>query len=186
MRSNTSRIDLIRRTSHAPTNAPTSRRRFGRFIPACAILACGSVLALALTCLGAANPSFARSSFDGEWSVVIMTRDGACTPTLRYPLAISNGIVGNAGDTPVTVQGRVAPNGSVRVVVQSGGSWADGTGRLSTTTGSGVWRGQGTTGLCEGTWQAERRGPGTQVMERGGTPLYGYAPQQPRQYYPGR
>ena len=185
MRSNTSRIDLIRPTSHAPTNAPTNRRRFGLFIPACATLAC----VVALSCLGAANPSFARSSFDGEWSVVIMTRDGACTPTLRYPLAINNGIVGNAGDTPVTVQGRVAPNGNVRVVVQSGGSWADGTGRLSTTTGGGVWRGQGISGLCEGTWQAERRGPGTQVMERGGTPLYGYAPQQlqqPRQYYPGR
>jgi hypothetical protein len=115
-----------------------------------------------------------------------MTRDGVCTPTLRYPLAISNGIVGNASDTPVTVQGRVAPNGNVRVVVQSGGSWADGTGRLSTATGSGVWRGQGTSGLCQGTWQAERRGSGTQV-ERGGTPIYGYAPQQPRQYYyPGR
>ena len=177
MRSNTSRIDLIRPTSHAPTNAPTSRRRFGFFVPACAV---------ALTCLGATSPSFARSSFDGEWSVVIMTRDGACTPTLRYPLAISNGIVGNASDTPVTVQGRVAPNGNVRVVVQSGGSWADGTGRLSTATGSGVWRGQGTSGLCQGTWQAERRGSGTQV-ERGGAPIYGYAPQQPRQYYyPGR
>jgi len=181
MRSNTSRIDLIRPTSHAPTNATAKRRRFGFFIAACAL-----ALTLALTCLGAANPSFARSSFDGEWNVVIMTSDGACTPTLRYPLAISNGIVGNAGDTPVTVQGRVAPNGTVRVVVQSGGSWADGTGRLSTTTGGGVWRGQGATGLCQGTWQAERRGAGTQVMERGGTPIYGYAPQQPRQYYPGR
>ncbi len=178
MRSNTSRNDLIRPTSHAPTNTHTNRRRFGLFIPACA---------LALTCLGATNPSFARSSFDGEWSVVIVTRDGACTPTLRYPVAISNGIVGNAGDTPVTVQGRVAPTGAVRVVVQSGGSWADGSGRLSTTTGSGVWRGQGTSGLCEGTWQAERRGNGAQVIERG-APVYNYnyQPQQPRQYYPGR
>jgi hypothetical protein len=175
MRSNTRRIDLIGPTSPAPTN----RRRLGGFIPAC-----GAVLAL--ICLAVANPGFARSNFDGEWSVVIITRDGACTPTLRYPLAISNGIVGNAGDTPVTVQGRVTPNGSVRVVVQSGGSWADGSGRLSTATGSGVWRGQGTAGMCQGTWQAERRSAGTQV-ERGGAPLYGYAPQQPRQYYyPGR
>jgi hypothetical protein len=182
MRSNLSRIDLIRPTSHAPTNAPTNRRRFGLLIPACVL----ALTCLALTCLGATSPSFARGSFDGEWSVVIVTRDGACTPTLRYPVAISNGIVGNAGDTPVTVQGRVAPNGIVRVVVQSGGSWADGSGRLSTTTGSGVWRGQGISGLCEGTWQAERRGSGAQVMERGGAPIYGYAPQQPRQYYPGR
>jgi hypothetical protein len=178
MRSNISRIDLTRPTNHAAKNTHTNRRRFGFFIPACA---------LALICLGATSPGFARSNFDGEWSVVIMTRDGACTPTLRYPVAISNGIVGNAGDTPVSVQGRVAPSGVVRVVVQSGGSWADGSGRLSTTTGSGIWRGQGASGLCEGTWQAERRSSGAQVMERGGAPIYGYAPQQPRQYYyPGR
>jgi hypothetical protein len=142
---------------------------------------------LFFTCFFFANPSLARSSFDGAWSVVVVTRAGACTPTLRYPVAITNGIVTNSGDSPASVSGRVAPTGAVRVMVQSGGSWATGSGRLSTTSGSGVWRGQGSSGLCQGTWQAERRSNGAQVMEQG-APLYGYAPgySYGRQYYPGR
>jgi hypothetical protein len=138
---------------------------------------------LLLTCLGFTSPSLARSSFDGAWSVVVVTRAGACTPTLRYPVAITNGIVTNTGESPTVVTGRVAPTGAVRVTVQSGGSWASGSGHLSTTSGGGVWRGQGSSGLCQGTWQAERRSYGAQVMERG-APIYSYAPG--RQYYPGR
>src|SRR5215468_1418115 len=122
---------------------------------------------LFLTCFVFTSPSSARSSFDGAWSVVIVTRAGACTPTLRYPVSITNGIVTNAGDSPASVSGRVAPTGAVRVTVQSGGSWASGSGHLSATGGNGVWRGQGSSGLCQGTWQAERRSSGAQVMERG-------------------
>jgi hypothetical protein len=126
---------------------------------------------LLLTCFGFTSPSFARSSFDGAWSVVVVTRAGACTPTLRYPVAITNGIITNGGDSPASVSGRVAPTGAVRVTVQSGGSWATGSGHLSTTGGSGVWRGQGSSGLCQGTWQAGRRSYGAQVMERD-APIY--------------
>jgi hypothetical protein len=142
---------------------------------------------LAFTCLAFTSPSLARSSFDGAWSVVVVTRAGACTPTLRYPVAITNGIVTNSGDSPASVSGRVAPTGAVRVTVQSGGSWATGSGRLSTTGGSGVWQGQGSSGLCQGTWQAERRSNGAQVMQQG-APIYDYAPgyRYGRQYYPGR
>jgi len=138
---------------------------------------------LFLTCFVFTSPSSARSSFDGAWSVVIVTRAGACTPTLRYPVAITNGIVTNGGDSPASVSGRVAPTGAVRVTVQAGGSWAAGSGHLRTSGGSGVWRGQGSSGLCQGIWQAERRSYGAQVMERG-APIYSYAPG--RQYYPSR
>ena len=138
---------------------------------------------LFLTCFVFTTPSSARSSFDGAWSVVIVTRAGACTPTLRYPVAITNGIVTNGGDSPASVSGRVAPTGAVRVTVQAGGSWAAGSGHLSTSGGSGVWRGQGSSGPCQGIWQAERRSYGAQVMERG-APIYSYAPG--RQYYPSR
>jgi len=96
--------------------------------------------ALFFTCFVFTSPSLARSSFDGAWSVVVVTRAGACTPTLRYPVAITNGIVTNSGDSPASVSGRVAPTGAVRVTVQSGGSWATGSGHLSTTGGSGVLR----------------------------------------------
>jgi len=138
---------------------------------------------LFLTCFVFTGSSLARSSFDGAWSVVVVTRAGACTPTLRYPVAITNGIVTNGGESPASVTGRVAPTGAVRVTVQAGGSWASGSGHLSATGGSGVWRGQGSSGLCQGTWQAERRSYGAQVMERG-APIYSYTPA--RQYYPGR
>jgi hypothetical protein len=140
--------------------------------------------ALVLASAAIANPTFARSNFDGEWSVVIETRSGACTPTLRYPVAISNGIVTNAGENAAAVTGRVAPTGAVRVAVQAGGSWASGSGHLGANSGTGVWRGQGTTGGCVGTWQAQRRSSGAQVMERGG-PIYNYAPQRAPRYYSG-
>jgi hypothetical protein len=45
-----------------------------------------------------------------------------------------------------------------------------------------VWRGQGSSGLCQGTWQAERRSYGGQVLERG-APIYSYAPGRSRQYH---
>jgi len=142
---------------------------------------------LLLICFGFASPSLARSNFDGAWSVVIVTRAGTCTPTLRYPVAITNGIITNGGGGQASVAGRVAPTGAVSVTVQSGGASASGAGHLSTTGGSGVWRGQGSTGFCQGTWQAERRSYGAQVMERA-APIYGYAPNysygRSRQYYP--
>src|SRR5215472_14479617 len=139
------RFDLIRRTQHVLVSA-------------------GALVAAALT---VTSPALARSNFDGEWSVVIASRDGACTPTVRYPVNITNGIVTNGGNAPAAVQGRVASSGGVRVTVQSGGAWASGSGRLGATRGSGIWRGQGTIGACEGTWQAERRSYGAQVMRSG-------------------
>jgi hypothetical protein len=112
---------------------------------------------LVLASLVVAAPAFAASAYDGNWSVVIATTSGGCDPTVRYPVAITNGMVVNAGDNPATVQGRVTPRGMVNVSVQSGGQWANGAGRLGMNTGSGVWRGQGSAGACAGTWVAQRR-----------------------------
>src|SRR5689334_7438989 len=143
---------------------------------------------LLLAGVGFTSPSLARSSFDGAWSVVVVTRAGNCTATVRYPMSITIGIVTGGGDSQVSVAGRVAPTGAVRVTVQSGGSSASGSGHLGTTGGSGVWHGQGERGLCQGTWQAERRSSGGRATE-GSAPAYGSAPgyyRQPGQYYPGR
>lgn len=155
----------------------TSRWPLRVCLPACALI---------FTSIGIASPAFARSSFsyDGDWSVVIETRGGPCPPTIRYPVAISNGIVTNAGEAPAAVSGRVTPAGIVRVTVQGGGSAASGSGRLGTTSGTGVWQGRGQAGVCVGTWQAERRSAGTQAMTRG-APIYNYAPEAARRYYYG-
>jgi hypothetical protein len=141
---------------------------------------------LALAGFGIAGPAFAQSAYDGSWSVVITTRGGACESGIRYGLQIVNGQVVSAAGGAASVQGRVAPSGAVSVAVQSGGQWANGSGRLSMSRGGGVWRGQGSAGTCSGTWVAERSGYGAQA-EGPGRPLYNYAPQYyggPRYYLP--
>ena len=100
----------------------------------------------------------ARSSaFDGDWSVLIQTRVGDCTPTYRYGVQIQNGEVFNGGGEQVALEGHVASNGAVQVSVAAGGQEAHGAGRLTQTSGGGTWRGQGSAGACAGTWVAERR-----------------------------
>lgn len=125
----------------------------------------------------AAGPVFAASPYDGNWSVVIATTAGACDPSFRYPLAITNGVVVDAGGGGATVQGQVTPRGAVRVSVQAGGQWANGSGHLGASRGTGIWRGQGSSGACEGTWVAVRRGLGGEYAEQPGAPIYNYVPQ---------
>src|SRR5271154_2775570 len=112
---------------------------------------------LALGCAALAGPAFGRTVFDGDWSVLIVTRGGACDPAYRYGVRITDGTVANDGSSASAVQGRVAPTGAVRVTVRSGNQWADGSGRLSSNRGGGVWKGQSSSGSCSGTWEAERR-----------------------------
>ena len=104
-----------------------------------------------------AGTAVARTSYDGSWSVLIITQSGACDRAYRYGVQISNGRVLYA-ERAGQVQGRVAHNGAVRVSVSAGDQRADGSGRLSRDRGSGLWRGQGSTGACAGRWEAERRG----------------------------
>lgn len=100
----------------------------------------------------------AVNAFDGSWSVLILTQSGGCEPAYRYGVRISNGYLVNEFGDSVSLQGRVWPNGAVRVYVSSGGQRASGEGSLSRSFGSGVWRGEGAGGSCAGTWQATRRG----------------------------
>jgi len=114
--------------------------------------------ALALTTLTAATayaamPAQAKTNFDGNWSVVIITEKGTCDRSYRYPVKISDGSVGYAGEASFDVSGRVNPNGKVTVTVSRGDRRASGSGQLTATSGGGSWSG----GECSGTWQAERR-----------------------------
>ncbi len=114
--------------------------------------------ALALAGAGFTSPAFAGSPYDGNWSVVITTRVGECDPTARYRLQIANGAVVNGNDKDIQVKGQVSRDGTVSVSVRSGDAWAAASGRLSGETGTGTWKGHGSSGACEGTWVAERRG----------------------------
>jgi hypothetical protein len=101
-----------------------------------------------------ASPATSAPGHDGLWSVVIVTERGTCDRAYRYPVRISRGQVINAGDSPVTISGRVGDNGALTVTVSHGNQRAIGSGRLSGANGTGTWRG----GDCSGTWEAERRG----------------------------
>lgn len=116
--------------------------------------------ALASAAAGVASSAFASSPFDGNWSVVITTRVGACDPTSRFRLQITNGAVVNEAANDVDVRGKVSRDGVVNVSVHSGDASAVAFGRLSGETGSGTWKGHGSNGECTGTWVAERRGTG--------------------------
>jgi hypothetical protein len=96
-----------------------------------------------------------KQNFDGTWSVLIVTEKGTCDRAYRYPVRISNGSVGYAGEASFNVSGSVGPNGTVTVTVSKGNQSARGSGQLSATDGSGHW--VAGSGECSGSWTAERR-----------------------------
>jgi hypothetical protein len=119
-------------------------------------------LSLAAACaLGAAAlmpaQAAARMNFDGNWSVLIVTKSGPCDQAYRYGLSIRDGRVSYEGSAAVNVDGQVSPTGAVNVRVWAGSQSANGAGRLSRDYGGGQWRGVSSSGTCSGTWSAERR-----------------------------
>ena len=104
--------------------------------------------------LGTAVPAVSAPSYDGLWSVVIITQKGTCDRAYRYPVRISKGALVNASDSAFAISGKVGGNGAVNVTVSYGDKSANGSGRLSGNIGAGSWTG----GSCAGTWEAERRG----------------------------
>jgi len=121
------------------------QNRVGRGV-LCALLAASATLAT--------TASFAVPSYDGTWSVLVVTEKGTCDAAYRYPIRISNGHLINAGDAAFTVTGSVAQTGAITVTVSAAGKSAIGSGRLAGTMGGGSWTG----GSCSGSWSAERRG----------------------------
>jgi hypothetical protein len=60
-----------------------------------------------------------------------------------------------SNDESYAVDGRVAPNGAIRVNVSADGQGAGGFGRLSHNAGQGLWRTR--SGECSGQWTAARK-----------------------------
>jgi hypothetical protein len=119
-------------------------------------------LVLAAVCVApalvAAPRAQAATPFDGEWSVVVLTKTGICDPSYRFAGKILNGVVYYLGSVSANISGRVAPSGAVHLTVSVGPNHAVGSGKLTTTSGTGTWRGQGPNGQCSGSWNAEKSG----------------------------
>ena len=122
--------------------------------PAAALTAF-AILAMSAVPAAPAPMSAGKASFDGTWSVLIVTQQGKCDRAYRYPVRISNGSVGYAGEASFNVSGSVGANGAVTVTVSRGSQSAKGTGQLSAHGGSGRWT--AAAGECSGSWTAERR-----------------------------
>jgi hypothetical protein len=118
----------------------------------------GALAAALLTgALWPAPAAHARSSFDGNWSVLIVTDSGTCDRAYRYALQIANGRI-TYPDQSFDVSGQVDTHGRVRVSVSAGGQSAIGSGQLFGNSGEGRWSGRGASSSCSGHWEAERRG----------------------------
>jgi hypothetical protein len=112
---------------------------------------------LALVCAAtAATTATARTPYDGAWSVLIVTQRGTCDRAYQYGVQIVDGNVTYRGGM-VNFFGRVTAKGAVRVTVSGGSSRADGSGKLTRTTGQGNWRGRSGKDACSGYWTAQRR-----------------------------
>jgi hypothetical protein len=121
---------------------------------ACALTALAMLAASALPA-SPAPMGATKQNFDGTWSVLIVTEKGTCDRAYRYPVRISNGSVGYAGEASFNVSGNVGQNGAVTVTVSKGNQSARGSGQLSAAGGSGHW--VAGSGECSGSWTAERR-----------------------------
>ena len=108
---------------------------------------------LALGLVAAAAAVSATGSFDGKWSVVVVTEKGDCDRAYRYPIDIKGQNLVNAGNASFDISGKVAGDGAVAVKISYGDKSASGSGHLSGASGGGHWAG----GSCAGTWTAERR-----------------------------
>ena len=97
----------------------------------------------------------AKPNFDGNWSVLIVTERGTCDRAYRYPVRISNGSVGYAGEASFNVTGRVGANGAVTVTVSRGNQSAT---ARDAVLDRRLRRWGAASGECSGTWTAERRG----------------------------
>jgi hypothetical protein len=96
-------------------------------------------------------------TFDGLWTVAIVTQQGPCDRSYRYPARIVGSRVSQANADPsYRLYGAVSRGGAIRVIVVRGSQWADGRGRLTDGHGAGNWTTSG--GQCAGQWTADRRG----------------------------
>jgi hypothetical protein len=96
------------------------------------------------------------ASFDGSWSVVVVTDAGSCERSSRYGVRITGGRVVYDGGSGIALSGQVNGAGRVVVSLRSSESAANGSGRLSGSSGSGRWQGYSGSSQCAGRWQAQR------------------------------
>lgn len=116
----------------------------------CAVMVGGAVLATPVQ----------AAKFDGNWSMVAVTTKGHCG-AIYIGLNIKRGTMRATGGFfafyPITMRGRVSRRGYVSgMKAIAGPRVAQGRGRFGKSQATGTWKGRGPSGLCSGTWRANR------------------------------
>ena len=101
-----------------------------------------------------ATAANARSTYDGSWDLLFVTQNGGCDPTYSFTVNVANGVVTHPN--LVKFRGFVTKSGAVRASVTVHDKFASGSGRLSSTSGRGTWRGHAGSARCTGYWTAQR------------------------------
>ena len=111
--------------------------------------------AMTASCLVAfVSVAQARSAYDGSWDLVFVTQRGACDSTYNFSVNITDGVVTHPN--LVKFRGHVTRSGAVSASVTVPDKYASGSGRLSSNSGRGTWRGYSGAARCSGYWTAQR------------------------------
>lgn len=106
--------------------------------------------------LAATTPAFAQKTFDGAWSVLVVTTSGSCEQ-YRYAVKVAGGVISYAGqEGGFSVAGGVKANGAVAATLTAGSQTLEARGRLTGTRGAGTWKAPARG--CAGRWEADKRG----------------------------
>jgi hypothetical protein len=110
-----------------------------------------AVLAFLLPSVSSARSS---AAFDGSWNLSFVTQAGSCDPTYNFTVNVSDGLV--TEPNLVKFRGYVQRSGLVRASVTVQDKHASGYGRLSGSSGKGIWSGWSGSSRCKGYWTAQR------------------------------
>ena len=94
--------------------------------------------------LAGSVPSFARSSFDGSWHVLVKADPGRCSDRFAVAIRVANGRVSYVG----MPAGKVSNNGTIRLTISD----VRASGALLDRSGNGRWR----SASCNGSWVAQK------------------------------
>jgi hypothetical protein len=113
-------------------------------------LALGAGLAAAAV---SGSVSAKPASYDGTWTVRLVTQSGTCENSYSQTVAVENGQVRGAGDG-AAISGGVGQNGEVALTIRRSIAQGAVSGRLNGRSGSGNWS-VAMLG-CTGRWTASR------------------------------
>jgi hypothetical protein len=113
-----------------------------------------TALSAALISVGQVSSASAEPrSFNGLWTVQLVTESGPCSSSYRYALAVHNGQVRVASGGGASISGHIAESGRVGLNIQHSAASGVASGRLRANSGSGTWT---VSSVCSGRWTARR------------------------------